>query len=382
MSRRDLPTPPRPGESESDFLDRCTAAGGTEASCEQMWQDSQGIAPRGIPLRPDFNAQRESSMASIARAILVSARSCTDRSAHQAIRGDRQAQLMLRSAVLPTTTADAVALQQIVVHFVASLTPVSAAAAVLARSLQLSFDGASQIRIPSLVLPNAAWLAEGGPIPISQGVSTPGAAIEPYKLASAFVLTGELIRNSNAESLVRQVLLENVGPTLDLALFSTIAEAPGVRPGGIMAGVAPLAPSTSMAKDVGQIAEALAPVAGNGGAILVAAPAQYVALSMNALRVAYPLYQSAALPAGTIVGLAPGAIASVVEAPRIESSSETVVHMDTAPFDIGTAGTPPTVAARSASMFQTDSVAIRFILPATWARRSAAAVAWVQNVVW
>jgi Phage capsid family len=382
MIRRALPTPPRPGETESEFLDRCEAAGGTAAGCAQMWTDAQGIAPRGIPLRPDFNAQRERTMTSIARAALVVAKSCRDHYAHQAIRGDRLAELVLRSPVAPTSTADAAALQTIVVAFVASLVPISAAAAVLQRSLQLSFDGAGQIRIPALTLPNAVWKGEGAPIPVSQGVSSPGATIEPYKLATAVALTGELIRNSNAEALVHQVLIENVGPTLDLALFSAVAEAPGIRPGGILNGIAPLAASTTMVKDIAQIAEALAPCSGNAGAILVAAPAQYVALTMGALRSPFPIYQSAALPAGSVIGLVPTAIASVVEAPRIEASSESVMHLDTAPLDIGLPGTPTTVAARSISMFQADSVAIRFILPATWARRSAAAVAWVQAVTW
>jgi hypothetical protein len=56
---------------------------------------------------------------------------------------------------------------------------------------------------------------------------------------------------------------------------------------------------------------------------------------------------------GTIIGLDPAALVSAYgPEPEFQSSKETVIHYeDTTPLDIGTAGTPATVAAPSQSLF-------------------------------
>jgi hypothetical protein len=112
-------------------------------------------------------------------------------------------------ASTPATLAGTQALAQIAWQFVASLVPVSAAAAVLARSLQLAFDGAAQLNVPGLTLPYAAWVPEASAIPVDQGTSTPGATVTPAKLALLVPLTRETIDHSNAEQMVRQVLAES-----------------------------------------------------------------------------------------------------------------------------------------------------------------------------
>jgi hypothetical protein len=40
------------------------------------------------------------------------------------------------------------------------------------------------------------------------------------------------------------------------------------------------------------------------------------------------------------------------------------------------------VAAPQRSLFQTDSLALRMVLPLNWLQRRAGTVAWVQNVTW
>lgn len=341
-----------------------------------------GIAPpKGVPLRPDRDALREAAMTSIARAAIVAALGIRDAGAYRTLAGDRQAELVLRSPSAPLSTTSAAALQTIALAFLSSLVPISASAAILARSIKLSFDGAGSIGIPQMVAPNAGWVTEGGVIPLSQGVSSRAATLSPFKLAVMVALSNELMKNTNAVDLVKAVLIENTAAALDLAMFSAVAETPGVHPGGILAGIASLTPGASMTKDVEQIAQALAPCSGSAGAILVASPGQAAALAM-APRDAMPTYASAALPAGTIVGVVPSAIVSVVEALRLDSSAETTVHLDSSPVDIGVGGTPPVVAARSISTYQTDTTVIRLLMNATWARRSASAVAWVQNVTW
>ncbi|MCK1382490.1 hypothetical protein IVB33_39875, partial [Bradyrhizobium sp. 24] len=105
-----------------------------------------------IPLRPDVTAVREAALRSLARAAIDAARSVHDRYAKSAWPDDHVAKLITRSAVTQTTLADTQALQQVGLQFVGSLVPVSAAAAVIASSLKLTFDGNAQISVPSLAL--------------------------------------------------------------------------------------------------------------------------------------------------------------------------------------------------------------------------------------
>jgi hypothetical protein len=107
--------------------------------------------------------------------------------------------------------------------------------------------------------------------------------------------------------------------------------------------------------------------------MLVAAPGQFVPLSMNA-RNPWAVLMSAALPAGTVIGLVPGALATVVEPPRIEASAA-MVQMDDQPSVDPMVG--PTI-----SLYQSDKIGLKFVLPATWSLRSPSGVAWVENVTW
>ncbi len=338
---------------------------------------------RPIPFRPDTGALREAAMTSLARACLDVARRAHDRFAKSEW-DDPVAGLITRAAQAPTSLANAQALRHVAVQFLASLTPISAAAAVIARSLQLAFDHAVQLSIPALTLPHAAWVGEGAPIPVVQGTASAGPTIDGYKLATIVPLTGEMIRNSNAEAFVRQALLENIGPSLDAALFSAAASVAGVSPAGILNGISALAASSAttpidaMVADIQTIAKALAPAAGGSPPVLVAAPAQAAALALRTPRDLWPVLACAAVPDKTVIGIVPAGLATVIEPPRIEASSATA-HTDTAPTDIATAGG---VAYPTRSFFQIDAVALRLTLPVCWARRSASGVAWIQNTLW
>lgn len=339
-----------------------------------------------ISLRPDPYAMREAAMTSLARACLNVARRAQDHHAKSAWPDDRTVELLTRAAMAPTTTTSAAALRQVALHFVANLVPVSAAAAVVSRSLQLTFDDAGQLSVPALTLPRAAWVGEGLPIPVVQGNSSAGVPVDPYKLAVIVPLSGEMMRNSNAEAYVRQVLLENAGPTLDAALFSASAAVTGTSPAGVLNGIAALTasaattPIDAMIADIQAIAKALAPSAGASQPVLVAAPAQAAALTLRTPRDLWPVLMSTALPDKTVVGIVPAALATAIEPPRIEARNSATTHSDTVPSDISTS--PTAVAYPAISFFQIDAVALRFVLPASWARRSASAVAWIQNTVW
>jgi hypothetical protein len=96
-----------------------------------------------------------------------------------------------------------------------------------------------------------------------------------------------------------------------------------------------------------------------------------------------PIIDSGTVPAKTVI-LVDAADFVVVggEAPRFEISDQATLHMeDTAPADL-VAGSPGTVASPQRSLFQTDSLALRMIMPLNWTQRRAGTIAWVQNVTW
>ena len=80
-----------------------------------------------------------------------------------------------------------------------------------------------------------------------------------------------------------------------------------------------------------------------------------------------------------VIAIAPQAFVSVLETPRIDGSIEAIVHLDTAPAEIGNGGG---VAAPTRSLYQTNSVGLRMITPVSWGLRSSSAVAWLAGVNW
>jgi hypothetical protein len=96
-----------------------------------------------------------------------------------------------------------------------------------------------------------------------------------------------------------------------------------------------------------------------------------------------PIVTTLGLEPNTVAAFAPAAVASGYQnAPTIETSKEALVHKeDTSPQDIGTAGTPATVAAPAESMFQTDLISIKVRANAAWAVAPGGAQ-FVESVTW
>ena len=222
-------------------------------------------------------------------------------------------------------------------------------------------------RAPGIALPTAGFVAEGAAIPVAAAVSA-GPTLSPHKIAVITTLTGELLRSSNAEMLARQVLAEACGPALDSILFSAAAATPD-HPAGLLNGIAALTPSASTEKaaalvdDLQALATAIAPVAGNADIVIVAAPAQAVALALRVpAQLAWPILSSASLAAGVVIAIAASAVVSAIEGPpQIDASQHAELHRDTSPGEIVTAA--GTIAQPIGSIFQTDQVALRLRWP-------------------
>src|SRR5262249_37299486 len=223
--------------------------------------------------------------------------------------------------------------------------------------------------------PGLRFRRRGSCDPCGTAPTSAGPLLKPYKLAVIAALTGEMMRHSSAEDLVRQVLIESTGPGIDKVLFSANAAIAGERPAGLLNGIAGLTPAAAGAKataivdDLQTLGAAVAPVAGNGNIILVASADAAVALVLRLpSSVEWPVLMSSSLAARTVIAIAANAVVSAVEgAPVIEARTEPAIHMadPAAPIvDIGGISAQPVM-----SLFQTDSVALKLTWPISWALR-------------
>ncbi|WP_028167561.1 hypothetical protein [Bradyrhizobium elkanii] len=98
----------------------------------------------------------------------------------------------------------------------------------------------------------------------------------------------------------------------------------------------------------------------------------------------YAIIDSGTVPMGTIIALDAADFVTVGgEAPRFEISDQATLHMeDTNPQPIVGGADPGTPANPVRSLWQTDSLALRLILPVNWTLRRPGMVAWVQGVTW
>jgi hypothetical protein len=300
---------------------------------------------------------------------------------------DRNADLIIKAASSPATTA-ITALTQISVAYLETLVPVSAGADLLQRGIGLNFAGAAQINVPAIQVPTANFVGEGLPIPVVVETTTAGPQLIPHKLAVITTLTHEMMVNPNAETLIRQALIEATGPALDKQLFSANAAASD-RPAGLMNGIAALTAASAggnkgetLVNDLQTLATAIAPVAGNGNIVLVASPDAAVALVLRLPQhVQWPVLTSSSLAARTVICVAANAIVSAVEgAPVIDASSVMEVHRESSPAEIVTSA--GVVAVPVGSMYQTDQIGLRLRWPISWALRTSAGLAWMQSVNW
>jgi hypothetical protein len=86
--------------------------------------------------------------------------------------------------------------------------------------------------------------------------------------------------------------------------------------------------------------------------------------------------------AGTVIMVDASAFASVLGAPSFRASQHAAIHMDTAPSALSATGSPNTVAAPMRSAFQSDTTALRSIIPIDWVLRRTGAAAVMNSVTW
>jgi hypothetical protein len=258
-------------------------------------------------------------------------------------------------------------------------------------------NGAGAIIIPNVTPPNtgvSAFVAEGMPKPVVMGATT-GPRLDPHKIAPICVISSELFSQASIETIMQRMLAEVAAVSLDTALFSN-APADATRPAGLLNGITPITASTNadlteaMTADIIALGSAIAPVAGGSNIVFVTNMGQALALQLRTYgsfgtygEFGSAVFTSSVIPPGTVIAIAINALVSIFGVPSFETSTQATLHLEgTTPLQIGTPGSPATVAAPTQSMFQSANIGIKLNQPVTWALRSPQAVAVVTGTKW
>jgi HK97 family phage prohead protease len=277
-----------------------------------------------------------------------------------------------------------------------------------AKGLSLSFGRAGRIQIPTrsrTATIAGSFVLEGGAIPVRQGLFQTQ-SLTPKKMAVITTWTKEMDDHSipAIEGLLREAIQVDTAVAIDSVLIDA-NPATAIRPAGLLNGVSVTTATAgggiaALVGDIGALIGAITantfgnvrslvwlanPVDMLKASLLTATNTgifpfydQIQAGNLNGI----PLIQSSTVPLKTLI-LVDAADFVVVggDAPRIDISDQATLHMeDTNPLEL--VASPSTVAAPQRSLFQTDSLALRMILPLNWVQRRTGTVAWTQTVTW
>jgi HK97 family phage prohead protease len=323
------------------------------------------------------------------------------------------ADIVLRSASAPAMTNVAGWAQELVQTTFAPLMPLLMPKAILTRlapkGLALSFGQTGKIVIPTRSrTPSLAgsFVGEGLAIPVRQGAFT-SQTLTPKKMAVITTWTKEMDEHSipAIEGLLREAIQTDTSVAIDTVLIDA-NPATTIRPAGLLNGVTVTTATagggiTGLVGDIVALINSISTATYGNVRNLVWLVNQTDMLRASLLSAAntgifpfrdeirggtlatIPFIDAATVPAKTMI-LVDAADFVVVggDAPRMEMSDQATLHMeDTSPTDL-VAGSPGVVATPQRSLFQTDSLALRMVLPLNWLQRRAGTVAWTQNVTW
>jgi HK97 family phage prohead protease/HK97 family phage major capsid protein len=321
-------------------------------------------------------------------------------------------EIVTRAASAPAMTTVTGWAAELVQTTFADLMPLLMPKSILTRlapkGLTLSFGNTGRIVIPTRSrTPTIAgsFVGEGMAIPVRQGAFT-SQTLTPKKMAVISTWTREMGDHSipAIEGLIRQAIQEDTTVAIDSVLIDANA-ATTIRPAGLLNGVAATGATAgggiaALVGDITALINAISTATYGNVRNLVWLANQTDMLRASLLSAAntgiFPF--KAEIQAGMLAGIPIIDSATVAtkelilvdaadfvtvggEAPRMDMSDQATLHMeDTNPQDL--VASPSTVAAPQRSLFQTDSLALRMVMPLNWVQRRAGTVAWTQNVTW
>jgi HK97 family phage major capsid protein len=291
-----------------------------------------------------------------------------------------------------------------------TLFPESVYGPLSAKGLRLTFGRYGAINIPTrAITPTIAgsFVGEGQPIPVRQGLFTTQQLLpKAMKVISTWSREMQIHSIPEVSALIRDAIQQDTSIAVDTILLDTGAKTT-VRPAGLRNGISGLTPTagggfTALVGDLKALIGAVNTATNNNlrNPVWLMNPVQKVSIGFiqpttatplfpfaaqveNDMLLGYPIIDSGTVPAGVVIFMdAADYVSATDDTPKFDVSDSATLHMeDTTPLNIGTAGAPATVAAPSQSMFQTDCIALRMVLPMDWLMRRAS-LAWVSGVTW
>jgi HK97 family phage prohead protease len=316
--------------------------------------------------------------------------------------------IVTRAAVTGATTltpgwaAELIVLAQ--ADFLQVLTPVSVFPRLAAAGTALTFSAnAGAIKIPSRTITpsiGGSFVGEGAPIPVRR-LGTTSITLYPHKVGGLSVFSREIAMYSNPaiEGIIRQAITDDTSINIDALLLDSNPVST-TRPAGLTNGVTAITASTAkgylaILADIQALTGPFYALNAGRRLSMLLNPQQGQQLMFAPGPTGVPfgwssqftgrfdVIESTSVPAGSVYMIDAVDFVSVSGAPEFEVSEVATLHMeDTAPANIGVAGTPPVVAAPVQSMFQTAQIAIRMLANVTWAMRRPQMVQFMTSVNW
>ncbi len=222
---------------------------------------------------------------------------------------------------------------------------------------------------------SAAFTEEAAAIAVSSG-RVRADALAPYSVKSILTASEELFERGqpDVQTLFTQLLNDACGDVIEEVFFGSAAASAG-QPAGILSGVTSQSPGQSFAEDVKVLMTAVQPAV----PVFIANPATRASLAASGSLLGFDmaLLGSKAVEADALILIDADRIATGFggQAKISVGREATVAEVDTAP------PTDLMTASPVRSLWQTDSVGVRIVLPVSWAK-APGAVGLVQPVGW
>lgn len=287
-------------------------------------------------------------------------------------------------------------------EFLDLLSPFSVYPGLAAQGLKVTFDnGQGAVSIPSSSSDSAlagGFVLEGDPIPVGR-MTTASVSISPRKFAIITTMSKEAAKYTTPalENVLRRSILRRTAITLDGLLLDATAEST-TRPAGLLNGVSAAATGfgggdfQAVIEDINALMAPFDTANAGRAMVLIMHPKQARRLAMlpgpdgtfgwsSGFMSSFTVLTSTNATQNRLIAVDAEDFASGAgDTPAFDVSEQATLHMSDAPGEIVTAS--GTVNDPIRSMFQTNSLALRMILPLTWKMRRSGMVQWIDGTTW
>jgi hypothetical protein len=243
------------------------------------------------------------------------------------------------------------------------------------------------VRIPHRAIGSpsiaAGFTGEAQPVSV-RGLEMAGTDVLPHKMGVISPFSRQLQRRSvpTVESIIRFAISTDTQLIIDSLLLSS-TPASGISPAGLLNGVTPIAPAagggvTALSGDLGALAEAIRNPLDLAYIMSEAARTRALILAPGLSQVT--IITAPTLDPKTVIGIDLADFASGESSPEFSVSSEALIHEEAdTPLPISAGGT---VAAPTRSLWQSDAIAIRFLIDCSFGMTQQDRIAVVEETTW